>query len=251
MNLLKKTEIILLLFVVPNPHLNAIALQLRRNATHVRLSVMVREQHFRLDYPCGIYKLLYRHGVRLVARQKSDVNVLDVSHFRYVLGVTGDIDSQSVKGENEAVVSPLGVELQVSFRGVVGGDCLKGDVVCQLKDVVVGHHRAIAKHFSAALVCNKLRMVARQQFDGRCVKMVEMFVGDEDVICFRHGGVIDGLLPQFRHGVDINLLAVVFDAHGGMYQGMDMNRLAAFGGEAVDFIRFVLPAGRGQSQNGQ
>ena len=72
---------------------------------------MVGEQHFRLDHPCGVDELLGSHGVRLIAREEGDVNVFDFSHFRDVLGVGGDVDSQAIEGEDEAVVPSFGVEL--------------------------------------------------------------------------------------------------------------------------------------------
>ena len=81
------------------------------------------------------------------------------------------------------------------FGGVVGGDGFNSDVVGNLERVAVGHHGAIAKHLGAALVSNQLSVVSRQLVDGRGVKMVVVFVGDEDVIRFGHGGVVDGLLP--------------------------------------------------------
>ena len=223
---------------------------MRRYAAHIGLAVVIREQHFRLDHPRRVDELSDRHGVRLVTGQKSDVNVLDFSHFWNVLGVSGNVDSQPVEGEDEAVIPSLGVELLVSFRGVVSGNSLDGEVVGYLKAVAVGHHRASAKHLGAALVGNDLCFVARKQFDSRCVKMVEMFVGDKDVIRFGHCGVVDGFLPQFRHGVNLNLLAVVFDTHGGMDKRVDFDRLAILGGEVVDFVRNVLATSGSHSHKG-
>ena len=55
------------LFVMSNPHLNPIVLQLYRNPAHICLAIMIREQHFWLDRPCCIDKLLNCHCIRLVA----------------------------------------------------------------------------------------------------------------------------------------------------------------------------------------
>lgn len=229
------------LFVVSNPYLHAIASQQRRDAAHIRLAIMIREQHLRLDHPCRVDELLDRHGIRLVAGQEGDGDVFDLNHLRDVLGVAGDVYPQAVEGEDEAVVPPLGMELLMAFGGVVGGNGLKGDVVGQLEPVAVGHHRAIAQHLGAALVGNQLGVVACQHFNSCRVEVVEMLMGDEEVVCLGHGGVVDGFLPQFRHGIDHDFLAVVFDADAGVHQGVKLDRLAALGGEAVDFVGVVFP----------
>ena len=127
-------------FVMSNPNLNAVVLQQCRDAAHIRLPVMVGEQHFRLDYLCRIDQLLHRHSVRLVAGEEGNVNVLDVGHFWDVLGVASDIDSQPVEGKDEAVVASLGVELQVTFGGVVGRQCLNNEIISQFEGVAVNHY---------------------------------------------------------------------------------------------------------------
>ena len=67
-----------------------------------------------------------------------------------------------------------------------------------------------------------------------------MFVGHENVVRFRHGCVVDGLVSQFCHRVDHDFLAVVFDTDGGVGQGVEFDRLAVLRGEAVGFVGFRI-----------
>ena len=99
------------LFVMPNPHLNPIVLQLCRNSTHICLAIMIREQHFWFDRPCCIDELLNRHRIRLVAGEEGDIDVFDAVRLWDVFSVAGNVDSQSVESEDEAVVSSLWVKL--------------------------------------------------------------------------------------------------------------------------------------------
>ena len=131
----------------------------------------------------------------------------------------------------------------MAFGDVVGRNRLYGDVVSELKDIAIGHCGTIAEHFGAALVGNELGVFVGKQFDGFFVKVIMMFMGDEDIIRFGHGGIVDGLLSQLCHGVDLDVFALVFNAHGGMDQSMDLDGLPVFGGEAIDFVS-LLAAGR-------
>ena len=53
---------------------------------------MVGEQHLGLDDVGGTNQLLRGHSIGLVARQESDVNVLDFSHLGNVFGVAGNVN---------------------------------------------------------------------------------------------------------------------------------------------------------------
>ena len=55
----------------------AVGLELSRNDTHVCLTVVIREQHFGLDDSRCLNQLVWRHHVRLITRQESNVDVLD------------------------------------------------------------------------------------------------------------------------------------------------------------------------------
>ena len=85
-------------FVMPYSGLNSVVLQQCWNAAYFGLAVMVREQYFGLDGFCHLDELIDGHGVRLVAGQEGDVDVMDVGHFRDVFGVAGDVDPQSIEG---------------------------------------------------------------------------------------------------------------------------------------------------------
>ena len=107
-----------ILLVVPNLYIDTVTLELRGKATDICLSVVIREQHLGLDNLRCPNQLLRSHRVGLVAGQKSYVNVPDGFHFRNVLRVPGNIDSQAVDGQDIAVVAPFGMELRMSFLPV-------------------------------------------------------------------------------------------------------------------------------------
>ena len=84
--------------------------------------------------------------------------------------------------------------------------------------------------------------------------MVAVFVGDEDVVSFRHGGIVDGSVPQLGHGVDFNLVAIELDADAGVHESVELDLLSAFCLEDVGFVglcRSLLGAGTCQPKHGQ
>ena len=85
----------------------------------------------------------------------------------------------------------------MTFGGVVSGHRLNYKIVGQLQVVAIRHQSTTTKVVGAALVGDDMGVLAFQQFDGRRVKMVEMFVGDEDIIRFGHGGIVDGFIAKF------------------------------------------------------
>ena len=172
------------LFEMPNTHIYSIRFQLRWDACNLCLTKVIWEQHFWLDDSSDVEKLLNCHGVRLVAGQESDINIIDVSHFWDIFGVAGDVNFQSIEGEYETVVTALWVEVLMTFGGVVGRNGLNGNVIGKLKDVAVSHHGTIAKHISATLVGDELGVVASKLVDCCCVEVVEMLVGYQDVVGF-------------------------------------------------------------------
>ena len=131
----------------------------RRNAADIRFAIVIREQHFWLDSPSSVDKLFDCHGVGLVARQEGNIDVLDVCHFGDILSVACDVDPQTVKSEDEAVIPSLGMEVLVAFRGVVGRNGFDGDVVGELENVTVGHYGAITEHIGTVLVGDELGVV--------------------------------------------------------------------------------------------
>ena len=92
------------LLVVPDAHIDAVALQAVRQLAEIRLAVMVGEQHLWTDAPRRQHNLFRSHGVGLVAWQEGNICVFDAVHFRNVLGVTGNVDAQPSDGEDIAVV---------------------------------------------------------------------------------------------------------------------------------------------------
>lgn len=68
---------------------------------------MIREEHLGPDELGGAGCLLRCHGERPVGGEKSYVYVLDVPHLWNILGIAGDIYTETVKSQYETVVTPL------------------------------------------------------------------------------------------------------------------------------------------------
>ena len=225
--------------VVADADVDVVVLQQSGDDGDVGLAVVVGEDDAGADDARGADELLGRHGVGLVAGQEGDVDadVVELFHLGDVLGVAGDVDVEAVDGEDEAVVAPLGMELGASLGVVVGGHGLDVEVVGQLQVVAVGHHFALAELVGAALVGNEARLLIGEQPDGLGVEVVAMLVGDEDVVGLGQGGKVDGTLAQLAHGVDLDFLAVVFDADAAVHEGVETDGLAALGLEDVNLGR--------------
>ena len=56
---------------------------------------MIREEYLGLDNLCGAGCLLGCHGERLVGGEKSHVNVFDIPHLWNILGIAGDIYTET------------------------------------------------------------------------------------------------------------------------------------------------------------
>ncbi len=140
------------LFVMPYANIDAVAFQFSGKPGDIGLSIMVWEQHLGFDDPGHTRELFGGHGVRLVARQKGDVNIFDVSHFGDVLSVAGDVNPHTVNGKDEAVVASLGMKLQMSFGDIVGWDGFHREPVIEDKTVAVGHDFAVAQDVGATSV---------------------------------------------------------------------------------------------------
>ena len=102
-----------------NPYIDTCSFKLSRYRTQVGLSVVIREQHLGFDNLCCTYQLIGRHRIRLVTRQESNVDILNLRHLRDILGIAGNIDTQAIDGKDIAIIAPLGVELLASGSGVV------------------------------------------------------------------------------------------------------------------------------------
>ena len=79
-------------------HIDTCSFKLSRYRTQISLSVVIREQHFWLDHLSCTHQLLRRHRIRLVARQESNVDILDLRHLGNILGIASNIDTQAIDG---------------------------------------------------------------------------------------------------------------------------------------------------------
>ena len=107
------------LFIMSDPHVYPLPLQLLGNKADIGLTVVIGKQHPWFDDLGGTDKLLGCHRVGLVAGQEGNVDVLDLLHLGDLFGITRDIDAQAVERQDVAIVAALGVELQVPLGCVV------------------------------------------------------------------------------------------------------------------------------------
>ena len=80
---------------------------------------MIREEHFRTDDFGNFDHLLRRHRVWLIARQESDVDVLDICHLRNIFRVAGNVNPQPIDIQDITIVTSFGMELPMSVGSVV------------------------------------------------------------------------------------------------------------------------------------
>ena len=126
------------------------------------------------------------------------------------------------------------MELSTSFCDVISRNCLNREVIGYLYLIAILHHLTRAIHFSAPFVGNESCLVACQQLDGSLVEVVKMFVSHQKIVGLGHRCVVNSLVPQLRHGV--NLLSVILNADAGMCQSIAFQGLAAFGLEHIYFV---------------
>ena len=231
----------LLLFVVSDFDGDTVVFQRRSNGTgfvgtQVSAAIVVGKQHLGTDGPGRLQKLFGRHSVGLVARQKGDVNVAKALHFRYRLGIAGNVNPQSVERQQIPVVTPLRMKLQVVLGGVVGGNRFDQDVIGQLQSVAIGHGGAGAVKFDAAWIHDQAGLFFGKGVNGGSIVVVVVFVGNEDVVGLGQTAVVHRAFAQLRARVDLKLEAVVFNADAGMHQGVHPNGFAA---RSLKFVELV------------
>ena len=215
---------------------------------------MIGEQHFRLDSLGSLYQLFCGHRIGLVTGQEGDVDILDSRHLGNVLRVACDIDSQSVDGQDIAIVAPLGMELRATLRRIICRNGLHRKALGNLQLVAIGHHLTRTVHVGTALIGDETRCRAREQLDGLLVKVVAMLMGDEEIIGLRHSGIVDYLVTQFRHGINLNLLPVILNTDTGMNEGMELDGLPALGRKLIYLVCVgsrLLAAGSCQPEHRQ
>ena len=115
--------------IVADADLYAAACQFHHSLCNWCLAVVIREEHLGLDGLGCLHQLIDSHGVGLIARQESNVDILDGFHLWDILCIASNVDAQAVEGEDIAVVTSLRVELFATGGGVIGRYRLEGDVV--------------------------------------------------------------------------------------------------------------------------
>ena len=194
---------------------------------------MVGEKDLRVYSLRGFGGLLRRHGVGLVAGQEGHVDVLDILHLVDVFGIAGDVDPQSVDGEDVAVVAALGVELLPALGRVVGGNGLDFDLFANCLSFAVGKRRASAVELLDRGVQVDLCPLFLEGVYGVLVIVVEVLVGDEDQVRLGEFRVVGRRIHFLAYRVDMDLFSVVLNAHGGVLDGGDGDVFATLGLEDV------------------
>lgn len=92
-----------MLFIMPYSHVDSFIFECRRNRAKVSHAIVIRKKHFRTNDFGGSDKLLRRHRIRLIARQESDIHVLNCFHFGNILSVTCNINPKHIDGKQAAV----------------------------------------------------------------------------------------------------------------------------------------------------
>ena len=80
---------------------------------------MIREEYLGLDELGSAGCLLRCHGERLVSGEECHVDVFDVAHLWNILGIAGDIYTETVKSQYETVVPAFGMIFLFARSGVV------------------------------------------------------------------------------------------------------------------------------------
>ena len=169
---------------------------------------MIREQHLRLDDASRVSHLLRCHGIRLVARQESHVDILDVCHLWNILRITCNVDTQSVDSDDEPIVASLRMELCSPFRIVIRWHRLHMNIRSNVHLITVSHHLPVAQHLSTPRVRNHLRTLLGKRSNRLFIKVIPMLVCHEDIVSLRHRGIV-GSGRDIRHRINLYLLPVV------------------------------------------
>ena len=207
-----------------------------RELGEVSVGEVVRDEDLGLDHLGGMDALVHSHRVGLVDRKESDVNVLDISHLRDVFRVAGNVDAEAVDGEDEAVVTALGVEVRAAFGVIVRGNGVQVDVAWELAAVTVGHHGAPAQHFRDAGVGDEVIGIRAEGLESLAVEVVTVLVGDQDDIGLGELRGVVGGDAEAAHRVDMDRQTLVHDLQRTVLDEGDADGKAAVGEEGLDGV---------------
>ena len=108
---------------------------------------MIWDQDFGFYSESCFLSLINGHGVGLIHRKEGEVNIFNLSHFRDILGVTGDVNASAVNIQYIAVAVSFGVEFLSSGSGVIIRNTLERYAVGKIHFLIVCHDCAFAKLF--------------------------------------------------------------------------------------------------------
>ena len=229
----------IILLVIPYPHVDAGSFEQVGNLLNGSIGVMIREEYLGLDELGGAGCLFRCHGERLVGGEKCHVDVFDVPHLWNILGITGDIYTETVKSQYEPVVTSFGMIFLFAWSGVVRRYGIHLDIISQLQMITIVHDLALAYDLGAVRIRNDYGRWLFQLSDGHRVTVIKVLMCYEDVVSFGIGTVIRRRL-QAANRVHFYLPTVKRDADAAMFDGGKDNLLAAPGLERVCLGSSVL-----------
>ena len=156
-----------------------------------------------------------------------------------ILGIAGDIYTETVKSQYETVVPAFGMVFLFARSGVVRRHGFNLYVISKPQMVAIVHDFAIANDFGTVGIRDDYGRWLFQLSDSHRVAVIKVLMCHEDVVSFGIGSVIRRRL-QATHRVHFYLTTVKRDANAAMFDGGKDNFLAALGLERVCLGSSVL-----------
>ena len=128
------------------------------------------------------------------------------------------------------------MELCASLGIVIGWNGFNGEIISYLQFIAILHHLARTIYVGTTLAGDESCLITCQQLDGILVEVVKVLMSHQEIVGLGHGGIVNCLVAQLRHGINLNLFAVILNADASMYQGMELRGLAAFRLEYVHLV---------------
>ena len=133
---------------------------------------MIGIQNLRLKNFRSVCDHFWSHRIGEVHRQKRDINILEIFHFRNIFRITGDIDSFITESDDIAVTLPFRME---SLLKIVGGNCFDFQTFDYFR-ITVLHDYAAGNLLSTCLCQDQLSCILFEKIYGFCVEMITMLV---------------------------------------------------------------------------
>ena len=207
-----------------------------REGGEIGLAVVVRDEDLGGDGLGSGDALVHSHRKGLVHREEGDVNVFQVRHLGDVFGVAGDVDAETVDGEDITVAVALGMEHFATGRGVVGRDRIHDDTTRKFGPLPVRDGLALADLGAAGLIEDQPGTLRGEDVDGDGLEMVLVLVRHQDDIGLGELHRVVRMLAVLAHRVDLDGQAIVCNFQRAMLDEGDPHGFAAVGPEGFHLI---------------